>query len=86
MKDLTFLVYKVDKSWFVKDASNEVLVEEGKTKKEVIAKVIHLLKGNVNSNVKFIDSDNKVVYSRLFVDTKYRKAAHKLRKSSINQV
>jgi hypothetical protein len=86
MKDLKFLVYKVDKSWFVKDPSNEVLVEEGKTKKEVIAKVIHLLKGNANSNVKFIDSENKVVYSRLFVDTKYRKAAHKLRKIPVNQV
>jgi hypothetical protein len=85
MKDLTFLVYKIEKSWFVKDNSKDKVIEEGKTKKEVIAKVMHALKGQINSNIKFIDSDDKVVFSRLFVNTKYRKAAHKMRKSSVSQ-
>jgi hypothetical protein len=85
MKDLTFLVYKIEKSWFVKDSSKDKVIEEGKTKKEVIAKVIHALKGQTNSNIKFFDPDDKVVFSRLFVNTKYRKAAHKMRKSSVSQ-
>jgi NCAIR mutase (PurE)-related protein len=85
MKDLKFKVYKIDKNWHVKDLLEEVVIEEGKTKKEVIAKVIHNLKGNTNSEITFIDSEDKVVYSRLFVDTKYRKAAHKMRKNPIIQ-
>jgi hypothetical protein len=85
MKDLKFLVYKIDKNWYVKDSSNNAVIEEGKTKKEVIAKAIHSFKGTTNSNIQFLDPENKVVFSRNFVNTKYRRAAHKLRKRQVVQ-
>jgi hypothetical protein len=84
MKDLKYLVYKIDKNWMVKDLFNATIIEEGKTKKEVIAKVIHSLKGLTNLEIKFFDTEDKIVFSRLFVDTKYRMAAHKLRKSPVS--